>query len=51
MILTTARINFDTDVLYRRQGSTHGGVGIPVTPEPPLPRTFQRRLTELGNPH
>lgn len=35
MALTTARINFEKDLLYRRWGAIHGGVYVPVTPETP----------------
>jgi hypothetical protein len=35
MALTTARINFSKDLLYRRWAAIHGGVYVPVTPETP----------------
>jgi hypothetical protein len=38
MALTTARINYDKDLLYRRWATLHGGVYVPVTPDtPPTP--------------
>lgn len=41
MALTTARINFDKDLLYRRWGAIHGGVYVPVTPETPPNRHLE----------
>lgn len=41
MALTTARINFDKDLLYRRWATIHGGVYVPVTPETPPNRHLE----------
>jgi diguanylate cyclase (GGDEF)-like protein len=43
--LTTARINFEKDVLYRRWATIHGGVYVPVTAETP-PNPFLSNLPE-----
>jgi diguanylate cyclase (GGDEF)-like protein len=47
--LTTARINFEKDVLYRRWATIHGGVYVPVTtatpPNPYLAHLPERDLT------
>jgi diguanylate cyclase (GGDEF)-like protein len=45
MALTSARTNFEKDVLYRRWATIHGGVYVPVTPETP-PNPFLAHLTE-----
>jgi hypothetical protein len=45
MALTSARTNFEKDVLYRRWATIHGGVYVPVTPETP-PNPFLAHLPE-----
>jgi hypothetical protein len=41
MALTTARINFEKDLFYRRWATIHGGVYVPVTPETPPNRHLE----------
>jgi diguanylate cyclase (GGDEF)-like protein len=47
--LTTARINFEKDILFRRWAAMHGGVYVPVTsetpPNPYLAHVPERDLT------
>jgi diguanylate cyclase (GGDEF)-like protein len=49
--LTTARINFEKDLIYRRWATIHGGVYVPVTPEtPPNPYLGHMPERDLRTP-